>query len=120
MKYKGGKIVAIWDVHKQHYVEVEKFQDECDEMMGSLPASKVAWKDLLRNKKKDELLLQFFNDLKASGELGAILAVKYGKRSKKIGEKLVADKVADEIDHVNTVMLTGFYHAYGPVNNFFD
>ena len=35
-------------------------------------------------------------------------------------EKLVADKVADEIDHVNTVMLTGFYHAYGPVNNFFD
>jgi 3-hydroxyacyl-CoA dehydrogenase len=120
MKYKGGKIVAIWDVHKQHYVEVEKFQDECDEMMGSLPASKVAWKDLLRNKKKDELLLQFFNDLKASGELGAILAVKYGKRSKEIGEKLVADKVADEIDHVNTVMLTGFYHAYGPVNNFFD
>lgn len=120
MKYKGGKIVAIWDVHKQHYVEVENFQDECDGMMGSLPASKVAWKDLLRNKKKDELLLQFFSDLKTSSKLGALLAVKYGKRSKEIGEKLVADKVADEIDHVNTVMLTGFYHAYGPVNNFFD
>ena len=120
LKYKGGKIVAVWDTHKQHYVDLEDFQEECDEMMGNLPNSKVAWKDTLRNKKKDELLLQFFNDLKSSDELGAILAVKYGKRSKAIGEKLVADKVADEIEHVNTVMLTGFFHAYGPVNNFFD
>ncbi|PLW98255.1 MAG: 3-hydroxybutyryl-CoA dehydrogenase [Marinilabiliales bacterium] len=120
LKYKGGKIVAVWDVHKQHYVEVETFQSECEEMMGSMPTSKVAWKDLLRNKQKDDLLLQFFNDLKASDELGAILAVKYGKRSKEIGEKLVKDLVAEKIDHVNTVMLTGFYHAYGPVNNFFD
>jgi len=120
LKYKGGKIVAVWDIHKQHYVDVETFQSECEAMMGSLPNSKVAWKDLLRNKKKDDLLLQFFDDLKASDELGAILAVKYGKRSKEIGEKLVKDLVAQKIDHVNTVMLTGFYHAYGPVNNFFD
>lgn len=120
MKYKGGKIVAVWDIHKQHYVDVEEFQGEFEELMGSLPTSKVAWKDLLRNKKKDELLLQFFDDLKASDELGAILAVKYGKRSREIGEKLVKDLVAKKIDDVNTVMLTGFYHAYGPVNNFFD
>jgi len=120
LKYKGGKIVAVWDTHKQHYVDVEEFQEECEELMGSIPATKVVWKDLLRNKQKDELLLQFFNDLKASDELGAILAVKYGKRSKEIGEKLVKDLVAQKIDDVNTVMLTGFYHAYGPVNNFFD
>jgi 3-hydroxyacyl-CoA dehydrogenase len=120
LKYKGSKIVAVWDVHKQHYVDVDAFQSECEEMMGSMPTSKVAWKDLLRNKQKDELLLQFFNDLKASDELGAMLAVKYGKRSKEIGEKLVKDLVAQKIDDVNTVMLTGFFHAYGPVNNFFD
>lgn len=120
LKYKGGKIVAVWDTHKQQYVDLEEFQGECEELMGSLPTSKVAWKDLLRNKKKDELLLQFFNDLKASDELGAVLAVKYGKRSREIGEKLVKDLVAQKIDDVNTVMLTGFYHAYGPVNNFFD
>lgn len=120
LKYKGGKIVAVWDTHKQQYVDLEEFQGECEELMGSLPTSKVAWKDLLRNKKKDELLLQFFDDLKASDELGAVLAVKYGKRSKEIGEKLVKDLVAQKIDDVNTVMLTGFYHAYGPVNNFFD
>ena len=120
LKYKGGKIVGVWDIHKQEYVDLDKFKDKCDEMLGSLPESHVTWKSIIRNKNKEDLLQKFFDDLKESDELGAILAIKYGKRSKEIGEKLVADKVADEIDHVNTVMLTGFYHAYGPVNNFFD
>ena len=120
LKYKGGRMTAIWDIHKQHYVELEKFKDECDEMMGEMPDSVVAWKSLLRNKKKDELLVAFFNDLKAAESLGAKLAVKYGRKSKAIGEKLVADAVAHNIDDVNTVMLTGFFHAYGPVNYFFD
>ena len=44
LKYKGGRAMAIWDIHKQEYVEIEKFQAECDEMMGSLPDSAVAWK----------------------------------------------------------------------------
>jgi len=120
LKYKSGKVVGVWDIHKQEYVDLERFKDKCDEMIGSLPESHVTWKSIIRNKNKEDLLRKFFDDLKESDELGAILAIKYGKRSKEIGEKLVADKVADEIDHVNTVMLTGFYHAYGPINNFFD
>ena len=39
---------------------------------------------------------------------------------KEIGEKLVSDKVAHNSDDVNTVMLTGFFHAYGPINEYFD
>jgi len=120
LKYKGGRFTAIWDTHKQEYAELDAFKDECDKIMGDMPDSSVAWKSMLRNKKKDILLAAFFNDLKASSELGAKIAVKYGQKSKAIGEKLVADNVANEIDHVNTVMLTGFFHAYGPVNNFFD
>ncbi len=42
------------------------------------------------------------------------------RRSKAIGEQLHKSKVAQNTDDVNTVMLTGFFHAYGPVNNFFD
>ncbi len=120
LKYKGGRPMAIWDVHKQEYVELEKFKDECDEMMGSLPDSAIAWKAIVRNKKKDEIIAAFINDLKGSDLLGAKLAIKYGKRSKQIGEELVGRNVADNADDVNTVMLTGFFHAYGPVNNFFD
>lgn len=120
LKYKGARVTSIWDTHKQTYVDIDWFKDECDEMLGDLPDSVIAWKSILRNKKKNDLLAAFFNDLKASDTLGAVTAVNYGRRSKAIGEKLVADEVANEIDHVNTVMLTGFFHAYGPVNNFFD
>ncbi len=120
LKYKGGKVFAVWDIHKQEYVELEKFKDECDEMLGDLPESNVAWKSTLRMKNKEEVLKAFFDDLKKLDTLGAKLAVKYGRRSKEIGEQLVNSKVARNIDDVNTVMLTGFFHAYGPVNNFFD
>lgn len=120
LKYKGGRPMAIWDVHKQEYVELENFKDECDEMLGSLPDSAVAWKAIVRNKKKNELIAAFISDLKSSATLGANLAIKYGKRSKQIGEELVGRNVAHNADDVNTVMLTGFFHAYGPVNNFFD
>lgn len=120
LKYKGPRVTSVWDIHKQTYVDIGEFKDDCDDLLGDLPDSAVAWKSILRNKKKDVLLATFFNDLKSSDTLGAITAVNYGRRSKEIGEKLVADEVANEIDHVNTVMLTGFFHAYGPVNNFFD
>lgn len=120
LKYKGGRIVAVWDIHKQEYVDLEKFYEDCDSMLGDLPDSHVPWKATLRMKNKDEVFKTFFNDLKALDTLGAKLAVKYGRRSKEIGEQLVNLKVAQNIDDVNTVMLTGFYHAYGPVNNFFD
>lgn len=120
LKYKGGKIDAIWDTHKQEYIGLEKFQSECDEMLGSMPESAVAWKSVVRSKNKEELISKFIDDLKVLENLGAKIAIRYGRQSKKIGEKLVADKVAHNIDDVNTVMLTGFFHAYGPVNNFFD
>ncbi|NOX86175.1 MAG: 3-hydroxyacyl-CoA dehydrogenase family protein [Chlorobi bacterium] len=120
LKYKGGKIVSVWDIHKQEYVDLDKFQEECDEMLGDLPETHVAWKSTLRMKNKDEVLKAFFDDLKKLDTLGAALAIKYGRRSKEIGEHLVNSGVAHNIDDVNTVMLTGFFHAYGPVNNYFD
>jgi len=58
--------------------------------------------------------------MKAMESLGASLGLKYGARSNAIGKKLVADGVAANTNDVNTVMLTGFFHAFGPVNNYFD
>ena len=49
---------------------------------------------------------------------GSKLAVKYARRSKEIGLKLVEDKVAFRNEDVNTVLLTGFFHAYGPINEY--
>ncbi len=119
-KYEKGKPVAVWDVDKKTYVDIDSFKENADAMLGDLPDSAVAWKSTLRMKNKDEVFTKFFNDLKAMNTLGAEIAIRYGKRSKEIAEKLVSDKVANNHDDVNTVMLTGFYHAYGPVNNYFD
>ena len=120
LKYKGGRVTSVWDIHKQEYVDIDKFQEECNEMMGNMPDSAVDWKSIIKNKNKDKLLSGFFNDLKSSENLGAKTAINYGKKSMEIANKLVTDEVAQEVNHVNTVMLTGFFHAYGPVNNFFE
>ncbi|GAB4313512.1 MAG: hypothetical protein Kow00127_04620 [Bacteroidales bacterium] len=120
LKYEKGQIVGVWDIEKQEYVPVESFKEECDNMLGELPASAVAWKSTLKMKDKDEKLAAFFGDLKKAGTLGADLAIRYGKRSKAIGQQLADSGVANNTDDVNTVMLTGFFHAYGPVNEYFD
>lgn len=120
LKYEKGKPVAVWDVQGKQYVSFDDFSSKCDELLGSMPESAVAWKSTLRLRNKEEVLGKFYADLKTTQNLGADLALHYGKCSKKIGEKLVADGVAHNADDVNTVMLTGFYHAYGPINAYFD
>jgi 3-hydroxyacyl-CoA dehydrogenase len=120
LKYEKGKIVAVYDPNKKAYINIDEFAADADKMLGKIPDSAVTWKATLRIKNKDEVFTKFFNDLKDSDTLGAKLAVKYALNSKAIGEKLVADGVANNADDVNTVMLTGFYHAYGPINNYFE
>jgi len=52
--------------------------------------------------------------------LGSKLAKDYLTKAKNIGLKLVSNGIADNNENVNTVMLTGFFHAYGPINNYID
>ncbi len=120
LKYEKGKPVAVWDVDNKKYVAFDDFKAAADELLGTLPDSAVAWKATLRMKNKEEVFGKFYTELKGMDTLGAVIAMRYGKRSKAIGEKLVADKVAHSADDVNTVMLTGFFHAFGPINNYFD
>ena len=46
------------------------------------------------------------------------LALAYLKASKAIGEQLVADGVALNADDVNGVLTNGFFHLYGPINDY--
>ena len=50
----------------------------------------------------------------------ARIAMAYGRESKRIAELLVAMKLAASSMDVNKVLATGFYHAYGPVNEYFN
>ncbi len=120
LKYEKGQPVAIFDPDKKEYIPISEFKDKCDKKLGPIPEPKLSWKSIIRRPDKDVLLKDFFKTMKTMKTFGAELAVKYGKRSNEIGKKLVADNVANNENDVNTVMLTGFFHAYGPVNTFFD
>lgn len=120
LKYEKGKPVGIYDPEKKQYVTIDGFAAKCDQQLGSLPGSVKPWKAVVGNPAKEEIFRQYFTELKAMETLGAQIAKTYAKRSKDIGLKLVHDKVAYNEKDVNTVLLTGFFHAYGPINDYLN
>ena len=45
-------------------------------------------------------------------------AMEYLATSKAIAEKLVSDGVAHNANDVNQVLTNGFFHLYGPINDY--
>jgi 3-hydroxyacyl-CoA dehydrogenase len=119
LKYQKGKPVAIYDPGTKAYADIATFQSKCDERLGVLPASWKPWKVINFTRSGKEALLEtYFSELAGMNTPGAQLAKKYYQRSNEIGNFLVSNKVANNAEDVNTVMLTGFFHAYGPINNY--
>ena len=121
LKYERGKPVAVFNPDTKEYVDISEFSAKCDEKLGALPQSWKPWKVVNFSRgKKDAMLDTYFGELASMNTLGAELAKKYNAKSNEIGNLLVSSGVANSADDVNTVMLTGFYHAYGPINNFLE
>jgi 3-hydroxyacyl-CoA dehydrogenase len=119
LRYERGKPVAVFNPETREYVDIASFKSSVDERLGALPGSWKPWKEVNFSRgAKEKILETYFNDLAAMSTLGAELAKKYILRSNEIGKFLVASQVANGDEDVNTVMLTGFYHAYGPINNY--
>ncbi len=119
LRYERGKPVAVFNPDTREYVEIASIRPSADEQLGALPASWKPWKDVNFSRgSKEKILEDYFNDLAAMTTMGAELARKYIRRSNEIGRYLVSSKVANSEEDVNTVMLTGFYHAYGPINTY--
>jgi len=118
LKYEKGKVVAIYDINSRSYKPIAELQPKCDPELGTPPATLQPWKAVIGNPAKEDVLKTYFQELKNTSTFGAALAVAYAQRSKEIGLNLVADKVAHNDNDVNTVLLTGFFHAYGPINNY--
>jgi len=120
LKYEKNKITAIYDITQKSYIPLSELQEKCDNYIGALPKTIKAWKNIVGAPDKENLLTSYFQELAGLSAPGALLAVKYLKRSKEIGLKLVSDKVAFSEADVNTVLQTGFFHAYGPINNYLN
>lgn len=118
LKYEKNKVVGIFDPETKKYVAISDFTEKCDAALGVLPASFAPWKSVNSNKNKAAALETYFNELNNMKTLGAELAKKYNTRSNEIGKQLVSSGVAHNDEDVNKVMLTGFFHVYGPINNY--
>lgn len=98
--------------------EPEGWTGRVDERLGPLPEGWAAWRSLLTDPGKEEKLANLFGNLRGMDTLGAGLARSYFKASKDIGEGLVKDGVAADAEAVNGVLVSGFYHLYGPINDY--
>ncbi len=120
LKYEKGRPAGIYDPEAKAYVPFAEVGPRCDGRLGPLPATGQPWKSVIQSADRPGYLQGYFRDLRAMTTMGADLAERYGRKAKEIGLGLVKDGVAQKEEDVNTVMLTGFYHAYGPVNAYFD
>lgn len=120
LKYEKNRPVGIYDVDKGGYkmFDPNGWSGEIDKKLGAYPQGFYPWRNLLMDPKKAEKLSVFFKNLNASDTLGAKLAKAYLKNSKSIGEFLVRTGVAKSAQDVNDILLNGFYHLYGPINDY--
>jgi len=120
LKYEKGRPCAVYDLAKSDYVafDSEGLSRDADNELGALPDGFQPWKALLMNRGKGDMLEKHFKSLRSSATEGAKLAMEYLTESKRIGEQLVSDNVALSSDDVNGVLTNGFYHLYGPINDY--
>lgn len=118
--YEKGRIVSVYDLDKGVYLPLDPagWTGEADAALGPLPEPFRPWKGLVGAPDRSAALAAHFERVAAQRSLGGELARTYLGRSREIGRKLVADGVAFDADGVNGVLTSGFFHLYGPINDY--
>lgn len=119
LKYERSGPIAVYDMENKSYVPFDSFHTQADSWMGTMPDGFQPWRTVIRIGDKDTHFTKWFNTVSLANNNASVLAMAYGKNSDAIGRKLVSDGVANTDEDVNTVMLTGFFHAFGPINTYF-
>ncbi len=117
LKYEKGKVIGVYDPAMKNYRMVTELEQKVGEKLGTMPPVQP-WKNIVNNPAKEEILKAYFNEIKNATSPGAELTKAYALKSRDIGIYLVTSNVASTEKDVNTVLLTGFFHAYGPINDY--
>ncbi len=120
-KYVESRPAGVFSLPENHYLMMDEgdWVKQCDAKLGHPPPGCVPWRVLKNDPKKDDKLKAYFSNLFKADTLGAGLSRKYLLQSREIAQKLVRDGIAMNIVDVNTVLMSGFYHLYGPENDLF-
>ncbi len=118
LKYEKNRPAGVYDLEKGNYVPFGDWSKQVDEKLGALPDGWAPWRSLLVDSKRHEKLKVIFSNLNQMKTFGADLARAYFQKSKAIGEGLISDGVAANAEDVNGVLINGFFHLYGPINDY--
>ena len=120
LKYEKGKPVAVYDLERKEYKAFDPagWTRQADEKLGAHPDPKLSWKSLSKDPDKGARLATYFSAVRTSPALGAQLARAYQQASAATGKMLVASGVAASAEDVNAVLTLGFFHVYGPINDY--
>jgi 3-hydroxyacyl-CoA dehydrogenase len=120
LKYNKGAIVGVYDKASGKYVELDHkeggWSARLDSRMGTPPAGWMPWKKWLGQPNRDATLMPYLESLWGCESPGCKLARAHLVRSAQIARELVKSGVAAQDSDVNGVLLNGFFHAYGPIN----
>ncbi len=116
-QYEGRRAVSVYASDQEAYLPLGSGSlKQADQALGPISREDVSWRRLLDDPDRDRRLRSHFARLSASDSLGARLAVAYLTESGRIAQALVAKGIAKSPEDVNTAIVTGFHHLYGPIN----
>ncbi|MBP7867960.1 MAG: 3-hydroxyacyl-CoA dehydrogenase family protein [Acidobacteria bacterium] len=118
LKYEKNRPVGVYDPERREYVPLEGLGKEVDAWLGPHPAPELSWKALQRDKAKDAKLRAYFGGWPGLDTKGVAIARRYFEASRATGEMLVSSGVAADPADVNAVLTLGFFHLYGPINDY--
>jgi 3-hydroxyacyl-CoA dehydrogenase len=119
LRYEKGRPVAIFDPSTQTYAGFDQpWAAEAEALLGAHPDPQLTWKALSKDADKEAKLRAYFKSFAGREELGVALARGHFLASRETGKGLVARGVADRDQAVNDVMTLGFFHLYGPINDY--
>lgn len=120
-KYVKGRPAGVFSLKDKDYISLDEgdWVKTCNARLADPPREHLPWKALLRDRRSDDKLRTYFSALFKADTPGAALAKRYLLRSRQIANQLVEDGIANNITDVNTVLMNGFNHLYGPENDYF-
>jgi 3-hydroxyacyl-CoA dehydrogenase len=121
LKYEKNRPAGVFDPAAGAYLGLDSpALREAQDKLGPHPEPGLTWKALQKDPGRNDRLRAFFQRFREPDSLALTLAREHFLASRDIAQGLVDRGVARRPQDVNDVLTYGFFHLYGPINDFLD
>jgi 3-hydroxyacyl-CoA dehydrogenase len=118
LDYRKGRPTAVFDPDTKTYLDLDgPWAKAAADWLGPLPGA-LSWKALQKDPDAGAKLAAWFQAIQGMDTLGAAMARSHLRASRETGINLVRQGVAASPEDVNEVLKLGFFHLYGPINDY--